>query len=91
MKFLVPNYSCLQNPWLEGYHLQIPVLSVLNCIYWTPARHCPYATDSHIPLRLLPNVRNARSPASTIVHVCNECSIEQLQELIRRLTQSIKF
>ena len=19
MKFLVPNYSCLQNPWLEGY------------------------------------------------------------------------
>ena len=20
MKFLVPNYSCLQNPWLGGYH-----------------------------------------------------------------------
>ena len=29
MKFLVPNYSCLQNPWLGGYHPQIPVLSVL--------------------------------------------------------------
>jgi len=29
MKFLVPNYSCLQNPWLGGYRLQIPVLSVL--------------------------------------------------------------
>jgi len=29
MKFLVQNYSCLQNPWLGGYHLQIPVLSVL--------------------------------------------------------------
>ena len=29
MKFLVPNYSCLQNPWLRGYHPQIPVLSVL--------------------------------------------------------------
>ena len=29
MKFLVPNYSCLQNPWLRGYSLQIPVLSVL--------------------------------------------------------------
>ena len=28
MKFLVPNYSCLQNPWLGGYHPQIPVLSV---------------------------------------------------------------
>ena len=29
MKFLVPNYSCLQNPWLGGYSPQIPVLSVL--------------------------------------------------------------
>jgi len=28
MKFLVPNYSCLQNPWLGGYRLQSPVLSV---------------------------------------------------------------
>ena len=29
MKFLVPNYSCLQNPWLRGYRPQISVLSVL--------------------------------------------------------------
>ena len=29
MKFLVPNHSCLQNPWLGGYRPQIPVLSVL--------------------------------------------------------------
>jgi len=29
MKFLVPNYTCLQNPWLGGYGPQIPVLSVL--------------------------------------------------------------
>ena len=29
MKFLVPNYSCLQSPWLGGYRPQIPVLSVL--------------------------------------------------------------
>jgi hypothetical protein len=28
MKFLVPNYSCLQNPWLGGYRPQIPVLSI---------------------------------------------------------------
>ena len=28
MKFLVRNYSCLQNPWLRGYRPQIPVLSV---------------------------------------------------------------
>ena len=29
MKFVVPNYSCLQSPWLGGYRPQIPVLSVL--------------------------------------------------------------
>ena len=29
MKFLVPNYSCLQNPWLGELRPQIPVLSVL--------------------------------------------------------------
>ena len=36
MKFLVPNYSCLQNPWLGGYRPQIPVVSVLNWTCWTP-------------------------------------------------------
>jgi len=29
MKFLIRNYSCLQNPWLGDYRPQIPVLSVL--------------------------------------------------------------
>jgi len=29
MKFLVPNYSCLQNLCLGGYCPQVPVLSVL--------------------------------------------------------------
>jgi len=29
MKFLVPNYSCLQNYCLEGYRPQIPVLCAL--------------------------------------------------------------
>ena len=29
MKFFVPNYSCLQNPWLGGHRPQIPFLSVL--------------------------------------------------------------
>ena len=29
MKFFVPNYSFLQNPWPGGYRPQIPVLSVL--------------------------------------------------------------
>ena len=29
MKFLVPNYSCLQNPWLGGCRPQILFLSVL--------------------------------------------------------------
>ena len=37
MKFLVPNYSCLQN-WLGGYCPQISSLSGLNWICWTPPR-----------------------------------------------------
>ena len=32
MKFILPNYSCLQNHLLGGYCPQIPVLSVLNRI-----------------------------------------------------------
>ena len=30
MKFLIPNYSCLQNPWLGGYWTQILVLFALS-------------------------------------------------------------
>ena len=30
IKFLVPNYSCLHNPWLGGYRSQIPVLCPLS-------------------------------------------------------------
>jgi len=49
MKFLVPNYSCLQNPWLGGYRSQIPVLSVLcpqlNLLNPPPPHKIPgYAT-----------------------------------------------
>jgi len=46
MKFLLPSYSCLQNPWLRGYRPQIPFLSVLNWIFWTPPNKFPgYATE----------------------------------------------
>jgi len=37
IKFPLPNYGCLQNPWLVGYRQQIPVLSVLKRICWTPS------------------------------------------------------
>ena len=49
IKFLVPNYSCLQNPWLGGYRPQIPVLSVLcpqlNLLNPPPKKIPGYATD----------------------------------------------
>jgi len=48
MKFLVPNYSCLQNPWLGGYCPQIPILSVLcpqpNLLNPPPNKIPGYAT-----------------------------------------------
>jgi hypothetical protein len=34
----IPNYNCLQNPWLGGHCPHIPVLSVLSWICWTPPR-----------------------------------------------------
>ena len=49
-KFLLPNYSCLQNPWLGGCRRQIPfsLSSVLNWICWTlpplPNKTPGYAT-----------------------------------------------
>jgi len=50
IKFLVPNYSCIQNPWLRGYCPQIPVLSVLcpqlNLLNPPPTNKIPgYTTD----------------------------------------------
>jgi len=44
MKFLVPNYSCLQNPWLRS---PFSLSSVLNWICWTPPpkKILGYATD----------------------------------------------
>jgi len=48
MKFLVTNYSCLQNPLLRGYRPQIPVLSVLcpqlNLLNPLPNKIPGYAT-----------------------------------------------
>ena len=68
MKFLVPNYSWLQNPWLAGYRHQIPVLSVLcpqlNLLTPPPeqnswVRHC---TELHMSLW---TTWNALWPSST--------------------------
>ena len=48
MKFIVPNYGCLQNPWIGSYAPRSPfsLSSVLNWICWTTpeknswVRHC---------------------------------------------------
>ena len=54
MELLVPNYSCLQNPWLGGYRPQIPVLSVL----------CPQLNLLNPPPRTI----FLGTPLSTILH-----------------------
>ena len=50
MKFLLPNYSCLQNSWVGGYLPQIPVLCPLSSTEFfesLPPNKIPgYATDS---------------------------------------------
>ena len=52
MKFLVPNYSCLQNPRLGGYRPQILVLSPqLNLLNPPPNKIPGYATAMEEPLK----------------------------------------
>ena len=60
MKFLLPNYSCLQNPWIGGYRPQIPALSLLcpqlNLLTPPPTNKIPgYTTGSgtHIAALIL--------------------------------------
>ena len=49
MKFLLPIYSCVQNPWLEGYRPQIPVLCPqLNLLNPPPNKIPGYATGWNI-------------------------------------------
>ena len=54
IKFLVSNYSCLQNPWLGGRGLPPPdpcsLSTVLNWIHWTPPKKISgYTTVSGTP------------------------------------------
>jgi len=57
IKFIVPNYSCLQNPWLGGYHPQVPVLSVLNWICWTSSPPHPKKKFLGTPLTVALRLR----------------------------------
>ena len=58
MKFLVQNYSCLQNPGLRGYRPQIPVLSDL----------CPQLNLLNPPPKKIPGYASAADDgASTSV------------------------
>ena len=52
MKFLVPNYSCLQNPWLGGYlppdnRSICPLSCVLNLLKPPPNKIPGYATAGY--------------------------------------------
>jgi hypothetical protein len=65
MKFIVPNYSCLQNLRLGGYRPQIPVLSVLcpQLNLLTPPPETKFmGTPLPIPLseKLIPIQQTAR-------------------------------
>ena len=50
MKLLVPNYSCLQNPWIGGYRPQIPVISI----------HCPQLNFLNPPSNKIPGYATAQ-------------------------------
>ena len=69
IKFLVPNYSCLQNPWLGGYCPQIPVLCPqLNLLNPRPeqnswVRQCKRPSFLHFRIVCEEYLCNNRKPA----------------------------
>ena len=49
LKFLVPNYSCLQNPWLIGRGLPPPdPLSLSSVLNWNSWTHSPPEKNSWV-------------------------------------------
>jgi hypothetical protein len=64
MKFLVPNHSCLQNTWLGGHCPQIPVLSVLNWICWTPPPRIKFLGAPLLIRERYPRLRRDSNPQS---------------------------
>ena len=70
MKFLVPNYSCLQNPWVWGYRPQIPVLSVL----------CPQLNLLNPPPEK--KILSASLPDLTITLCCSAITIQVYDDRI---------
>jgi len=77
MKFLVPNYGCIQNPWLGGYRPQIPVLFVLcpqlNLMNLPPKKIPGYATaHSHSGAN---NISRSYSSAKNIPHSHSDANI----------------
>ena len=79
MKFLVPNYSCLQNPWLGGYRPQIPVLSVL----------CPQLNLLNPPPNKIPRFATVATSGTTHLQVARNaaCCLFRSAKLCNSVTQ----
>jgi hypothetical protein len=98
MKFLLPNYSRLQNPWLGGCVPQIPFLSVLNWICWPLTRKKFLGTPLHAGT--LFGVGKWRSACSLVVwlpfgvvwclgtHHCWNCTLD-ISPCVRNLSRSV--
>ena len=92
MKFFVPNYSCLQNPWLGDYRPQIPFLSVLcpqlNLLKPPPPRTKFLGT----PLLLSYPTYDVRLTCVVYLHlICWQILIMNRDKCVRSLSMSTKL
>jgi len=87
MKFLVPNYSCLQNTWPGGYRPQIPIMSsVLNLL--NPPNKIPgYATG----LNRTENVKYRENCAESVVFYYTNSCAEWTGYLVQGLEKNLTF
>ena len=100
MKFLVLNYSCLQNPWLGGlppHRSPFYVSSVLKWIFWTPPNKIPgYATADCYGLMnsyFLPDSVFGRDRSTALIGTfvvrCRLCSVRWHDSAARQMKEKV--
>ena len=93
MEFLVPNYRCLQNPWLGGYHTPDPcsvLCPQLNLLNPTPKKIPGYATEQNIQELITMKLGRVRVLSLTLENALHNTSL-WLKKLLALLSTMFRW
>ena len=83
MKFLVPNYSCLQNPWLGGYRPPDPrSLCPLSSTEFVEPPRPPPEQNSWVPPCFPPNT--AKCLKCLVAPSLETCTVTEQKDRLKR-------